>query len=241
MASQATYQRYNIDAVDRTEVLRYLGYRGQEVTPELESRMDDVVEHCIELARPAGCVRVFDVAGTGETDDGRFEMRLAGTALTLVGESMRRHMDGAIAVGVLAVTLGMVVEREIRWYSVTGDSLDGVIFDAAAIALVERAADAAEASIVRVASDRGLYTNSRFSPGYGDMPMETQPVLLATLDAQRRLGITLTSTLLMVPTKSVTAVVGMFREPQRSTRRTCSGCPCYDFCTIRPTGRTCHG
>lgn len=241
MAEPAIFQRYEIGAVDRGEVLRYLGYRGQKVTPELEGRMDDVVAHCIEVAQPAGCVRVFEVAGRGETTDGRPEVRLEGTALTLVGNSMRDHMRGAVAVGVLAVTLGMGIEREIRRYSVTGNSLDGMIFDAAAIALVERAADAAEASVVRAASDRGLYTNFRFSPGYGDMPMETQPVLLATLDAQRRLGITLTSTLLMVPTKSVTAVVGMFGEPQPSTRRTCKGCPCFDFCTIRSTGRTCHG
>lgn len=241
MEGPATYQRYDIDSVDRGEVLRYLGYRGQEVTPELEGRMDAAIAHCIEVGRPAGCVRVFEVAGTGETADGRPEMRLAGTALTLVGESMKRHMEGAVAVGALAVTVGMGVERELRRYSVTGDSLDGVIFDAAATALVERAADAAEASIVRAASERHLYTNFRFSPGYGDMPMETQPTLLSALDAQRRLGITLTPSLLMVPTKSVTAVVGMFREPQASTRMTCTGCPCFEFCTIRPTGRTCHG
>jgi hypothetical protein len=39
----------------------------------------------------------------------------------------------------------------------------------------------------------------------------------------------------------VTAVVGMCTRPQASTRRSCKGCPCFDFCTIRPTGRTCHG
>lgn len=241
MADPAAYQRYSIDDVDRNEVLRYLGYRGQDVTPELEARMDAVIGHCVEVARPAGCVRVFDVAGRGETPDGRPEVRLVGTTLTLVGESMREHMRDAVAVGVLAVTLGIGIDRELRRYSMTKDSLDGVVFDAAATALVERAADAAEASIVRSATDRHLYTNFRFSPGYGDMPMETQPTLLATLDAQRRLGITLTKTLLMTPTKSVTAVVGMSAERQESSRRTCAGCPCFDFCTIRSTGRTCHG
>lgn len=241
MADPAAYQRYHIGSVDRAEVLRYLGYHGQELTVELEGRMDAPIAHCLEVARPAGCVRVFDVAGTGQTSDGRFEMRLSGTALTLVGESMREHMRGAVAVGVLAVTLGLGVDRELRRYAAMGESLDGAVFDAAATALVERAADAAEASIVRSATECGLYTNFRFSPGYGDMPMETQPVLLATLDAQRRLGITLTKTLLMTPTKSVTAVVGMFAEPQESSHATCRGCPCSEFCTLRPTGRTCHG
>lgn len=241
MADPSAYQRYRIASVDHAEVMRYLGYRGQELTPELEGRMDGAIGHCVEVAKPAGCVRVFDVEGTGETSEGRPEVRLAGTALTLVGDSMREHMRGAVSVGVLAVTLGMGIDRELRRYAATQESLEGMVFDAAATALVERAADAAEASIVRAATDRGLYTNFRFSPGYGDMPMETQPVLLSTLDAQRRLGITLTKTLLMTPTKSVTAVVGMFREPQESSHATCAGCPCFEFCSIRPTGRTCHG
>lgn len=241
MADPAAYQRYHIDSIDRSEVMRYLGYHGQDMTPELEERMEVPMRHCLEVAQPAGCVRVFEVAGTGETDDGRPEVRLVGTALTLVGDSMREHMRGAVAVGVLAVTLGIGIDRELRRYATLGESLDGTVFDAAATALVERAADAAEASIVRAAADRGLYTNFRFSPGYGDMPMETQPVLLASLDAQRRLGITLSKTLLMTPTKSVTAVVGMFKEPQESSRATCKGCPCFEFCTLRPTGRTCHG
>lgn len=241
MADPATFQRYDIRSVDPQEVLRYLGYRGQAYAPELGERMGRVMDRCVEVARPAGCVRIFEVAGVGETADGRPEVRLAGTRLTLVGESIAEHLRGAVAVGVLAVTIGMGVERELRRYSAMGDPMDGMVFDAAATALVERAADAAEASIVRAATDRGLYTNFRFSPGYGDLPMETQPVLLATLDAQRRLGITLSSTYLMTPTKSVTAVVGLFRERQPSTHASCAKCPCHDFCTIRSTGRTCHG
>ena len=66
-------------------------------------------------------------------------------------------------------------------------------------------------------------------------------MLLQALDAQRQLGITLTNTLLMVPTKSVTAVVGLFETIQSSTHASCAGCLCFDFCTIRPTGHTCRG
>ncbi|MBR3258643.1 MAG: vitamin B12 dependent methionine synthase, partial [Eggerthellaceae bacterium] len=46
-------------------------------------------------------------------------------------------------------------------------------------------------------------------PGYGDLPLEVQPDLLGLLDASRRLGITLSDSLLMSPTKSVTAIVGL--------------------------------
>ena len=72
-------------------------------------------------------------------------------------------------------------------------------------------------------------------------PLATQPVLLATLDAQRLLGITLSSSLLMTPTKSVTAVIGLFREPRAAGRPGCAECACREFCSLRAAGTTCRG
>ena len=160
-----TVEKYEVASVDRAEVLRYMGYAGQELADELDVRIDEVVARCLAVAQ--------------------------------------------------------------------------VIFDAAGTTAVERAADACEASIVAAAHERGLYTNFRFSPGYGDMPLSAQPVLLATLDAQRRLGITLSKSLLMTPTKSVTAVVGLFGEPQPSSHVRCADCLCRDFCRILRTGSPC--
>ncbi|MBM6775546.1 vitamin B12 dependent methionine synthase [Olsenella profusa] len=198
-----------------------------------------MVARCLAAGRPRGVTRVFDVAETGEKG-GVPVTRLAGTSLELVGSSIARHLDGAVAVGVLAVTAGMGVEAELRRLSLT-DRVGQVIFDAAGSALVERAADAAEASLVAQAAARGLHCGTRFSPGYGDLPLGTQPVLLAALDAGRLLGITLSDTLLMSPTKSVTAVTGFFEHLPADARPGCATCPSRDFCLLRRSGRTCRG
>ena len=50
---------------------------------------------------------------------------------------------------------------------------------------------------------------SRYSPGYGDLPLELQREIIRVLDCGRTIGITLTESLLMQPSKSVTAVIGM--------------------------------
>lgn len=263
-----TVESYAIGAIDRHEVLRYLGYTGQELTRELDARIDGVVARALAVARPRGCVALFDVdedaselpangpdasegarpliAGSNDPanagrapQEGLPVMRLRGTTLELLGNSIAEQLAGARAVGVMAVTIGMGFERELRRLSLT-DSVAQVILDSCGSTIVERAADAAEASLMARARERGLYTNSRFSPGYGDLPMDTQPALLASLNATRHLGISLTSTLLMTPTKSVTALVGMFETPQSSGHRSCKGCLCFDFCNIRPTGRTCR-
>ena len=248
MAGAVSVESYAVEAVDRAEVLRYLGYSGQALDADLDARIDEVVARCLATCRPRGCVAVFDMVGredgaAGEKDgaaggSGEPVVRLADTPLELRGSSVAEHLDGAVAVGVMAVTVGMGVEAELRRLSLT-DHVAQVIFDAAATTAVERAADAAEASLVARAAERGLHCNWRFSPGYGDLPLETQPVLLAALDAQRQLGITLTPTLLMMPTKSVTAVVGMFGEPPSTGHRSCRGCACFDYCQLRAAGRPC--
>ena len=73
-------QSLDIRAIDRGETLRYLGYADQELSPELLERLDAGMARCLEVARPRGCVRVFDVAGRGE-EDGVPVIRLAGCAL----------------------------------------------------------------------------------------------------------------------------------------------------------------
>ncbi len=234
----ANVEHYQVASVDRDEVLRYLGYAGQAIDPELDARIDQVIACCLDICRPAGTWRVFDVEKCGQLLDGTRAVTLAGTSLELLGNSISKHMEGAVAVGVMAVTVGMGIEAELRRLSLT-NPVDQLIFDAAATTAVERAADACEARLVAYAHERGLYTNFRFSPGYGDMPLETQRVLLDSVDAQRRLGITLSRANLMTPTKSVTAVVGMFDKPQPSSHASCKDCLCRDFCHIRATGKPC--
>lgn len=235
----ATTESYDITSLDRAEVLRYLGYAGQPLTDELDGSIDAAMSRCLAVAHPRGVTRVFEVAGRCAGEDGVPRVELAGTALVLEGTAIARHLEGAVAVGVLAVTAGMGVDAELRRLSLT-DRPAQLVFDAAGTTLVERAADVAEAGLVAQAAERGLFCNTRFSPGYEGFPLATQPVLLAALDAGRQLGITLSSSLLMSPTKSVTAVVGMFPEPPAGMRASCSGCPCLDFCVLRRAGSSCR-
>ena len=132
----AVVESYAIDSVDRAEVLRYLGYAGQEMTQELEGRINGGVERCLSIGAPRGVWRLFEVEGRGTKEDGTPIVRLSGTSLELLGRSMQEHMDGAVAVGVMAVTVGMGVERELRRLSLT-DRVGQVVFDAALTAILD--------------------------------------------------------------------------------------------------------
>ena len=57
-----------------------------------------------------------------------------------------------------------------------------------------------------------IYTKNRFSPGYGDFDIVYQKDIFAILDCPKRIGLTLNSSLMMSPSKSVTAIIGFKRE-----------------------------
>ena len=84
-----------------------------------------------------------------------------------------------------------------------------VVMQAAAAAMLEDYCDRINEEIRENYEKQGYYLRPRFSPGYGDFPLDCQPALLAGLDAGKRIGITLTDSLLMAPSKSVTAVMGV--------------------------------
>ena len=194
----------------KREMLRYMGYRGQNYTPELDEIVEKASARCLELARPKASWLVFDVTGISHDEDASV-VHLNGTTLTLPGRSIARFLDGAHSAVLMAATVGMNLERELRLAFAT-DPVFGVALDAAATAAIEETADTLSERIRLWAAEQGLRSSGRFSPGYGDLPLDIQPQLLSVLDAQRRLGITLSASLLMTPTKSITAVTGLFRE-----------------------------
>jgi cobalamin-dependent methionine synthase I len=52
----------------------------------------------------------------------------------------------------------------------------------------------------------------RFSPGYGDFSLTAQRDIFTMLGCEKRIGLTLNDSLLMSPTKSVTAIIGLKKQ-----------------------------
>ncbi|MBQ9021088.1 MAG: vitamin B12 dependent methionine synthase [Eggerthellaceae bacterium] len=208
------------------------GGESQEVDDALRQRIEDSFTHCEECSTPAWTYRVFPLQ---ETDEG---LALVGTVLVLTGDDIRTHLHGAKYCAVMAATCGLANERELQIQSAKG-TVEALAFDAAGSALAETTASACNAAIVEDAHEQGLFCNWRYSPGYGDLPLSLQPQILRILEAEKLLGITTTPAHLMVPTKSVTALVGLFDQPQEQ-RKSCQGCSLFQECTLRTKGHTCY-
>lgn len=227
-------------ALDRAEMLRYLGYAGQEMDDELQGRIAAVADEVEAELAPAGVRRVFPVDATGADDAGEPVIRLAGTAVTLEGRDIYRHLKDARSCALIACTLGMESERRLRRGG--GGALERALLDAACSAYVEAAVEEMDAAVRADAAELGLSANWRFSCGYGDCPLTAQPRIVAALNAGRLIGLTVTSTNLLLPSKSVTAMIGLFDGPvhDANTRPACGICRLREGCAFRARGTTCY-
>lgn len=227
-------------AIDRNEMLRYLGHTGQNIEDDLACRIERVARDVEAHGRARGVFATFPVDASTLDDEGRACIRLTGTVVTLRGRDIYRHLKDARWCTVLACTLGMDNERRLRALGAQSP-LDAAIYDAASSALIESAVGHLDSMVQDAASAAGLSCNWRFSCGYGDCPLEAQGRLLASLDATRRIGLTVTPTNLMVPSKSVSAMIGVFEGPPRAADAParCAICRMRASCSMRKRGTTC--
>lgn len=209
--------------INRAEVLQYLGWRGSEIPPEVGAQLDDCLAEAAALAEPRMVWRVFE---RDAVPDG-----------LMSGEDVRALLSESHHCVLLAVTLGGALENAIRRAQVRGLTR-ALMLDCCGSAAVEAACDEAENEI-RAALGGDVHLTDRFSPGYGDLPLTVQPLFLQTLDAARRIGLTLTPTGIMTPRKSVTALLGVADRPQPRRFRGCAYCSMFETCTYRKAGKTC--
>ena len=205
------------------EALRYMGVRGVP-DPRLAADAARCRETLFAEARPRAVWRVFPLRPDGALD---------GTAFRLEGRDVRSWVRGADRVILMAATLGAETETLIR-RAQRRDMADAMILDALASAAIENVCDNLCADLAREMAPASL--TGRFSPGYGDFPLARQKELCAVLNVSRALGISLTPGGLMIPQKSVTAVLGVLPPGCGSGAETgpaCARCTLSDQCTFR--------
>ena len=161
---------------------------------------------------------------------------LEGSGLVLPGGMAKTMLRECTHAVLLLCTLGAGFEAMLRAASAR-DMAQAAMLDACGSAYVEAGCDEAEKAIAARFPEKHL--TDRFSPGYGDLPLELQPALCAALDSQRRLGVTVTESLLMVPMKTVSAVIGLADTPQPARVRGCQFCARRETCEFRKHGQTC--
>lgn len=177
------------------EILRYAGCKSSE--DELLQLLRACVEEVREKISYKICYRELPLTIIGENCDfGSF---------TLQSKNLAQNLQGCKTVIIFAATLGVEIDRRIAKYGRISPSR-ALMLQAIGAERIEALCDAFCEDIIR---EKHMKTKPRFSPGYGDLPLEVQKEFFKLLDCSKQIGLSLNDSLLMSPSKSVTAFLGL--------------------------------
>lgn len=197
------------------EVLRYLGYGRSRPDAGVSGMLISCIDEFQSIASYRACRLLADVAlGDGDVE-------IAG--MHIESRNLRRGLDGCGKAIIFAATAGAQPDRMVERYRLLSPARAAVL-DAVGSAAVEAWCNQLCEQWRAEFFEAGLQLRPRRSPGYGDFPIGVQSELLGLLDASRRAGISLTDTGMMLPIKSVSAVVGLGMQGCTSPEQDCERC-----------------
>ena len=218
--------------INRREIYRYLGIKpNMEPDAATEQLAEECIRELMEKCRPRAYARWFplrvcsapgaeEAADPGEAADSPL---LDFSCFQVRSRSLAKNLQGCSEVILFAATIGEGADLLARKYGRINVA-KAVVMQAAAAAMIEAFCDEENEKLRAEAAEKGLYLRPRFSPGYGDFSLNHQRDFARVLEMQKTVGITLTESLLMLPSKSVTAVIGVSKQDARCVLSGCESC-----------------
>ena len=210
----------SLSEIDRKQAFRYMGLHGEPDTQMLNSA-NLCEKKLLSAVRPRYCWNIFQKENL---------------KTILIGQDIQKHLENCNSVILFCATLSQGADVCIR-QAQTIDVLSGMMTDAMASALTEQLCDEVEKEILSQFPEK--FSTWRFSAGYGDLPLEIQPDFLRIINAEKRLGICVSEGGLLIPTKSVTAIIGLSDMPLPKSKKGCGICNLSKTCPYRMKGVHC--
>ncbi len=180
--------------INQSEALRYMG--AQKPNDTLTDLLNEAVKKVRALSAPLGCFIKLPINITDNSIDFGFT--------TVKSSDLAKNLKGCSEVFIFAATLGAKLDLELNRALLTSPSL-AVAMDAVGSAAIEGVANA----INELLKTKAKNLKPRFSPGYGDLDLSFQKQVVSVLDTHRKIGLALTDGLMLTPTKSITAIIGI--------------------------------
>ncbi len=198
MNSTVITKRYSAPEVSKKEILRYMGCRVTD--DETVSLIDKALELCLDKVRYDVCYAEFPInIGESSVD--------LGFCVT-ESRDAKKCLDGCESIILFAATAGLELDRLIMRYGKLSPAL-ALSIQAIGAERIEALCDVFCRDMSEKFSRQGKELRPRFSAGYGDLPLEIQTNAFDALSCQSKIGLTLNKSLMMSPTKSVTAIIGI--------------------------------
>ena len=192
---------YPAPRVDEKEILRYAGIAKNKTPPDELLR---ILREC--LAEIEGglsfraCYCELPIIREGDVLDLGF--------IRTESQALKKNLADCDAIILFAVTVGITPDRLIAKYSRLSPT-KALLFQAIGAERVEALCEALCSDLAQQYKRKGCSLRPRFSAGFADLPLAVQRDIFNTLSPEKRIGVTLGKNMLMSPTKSVTALIGI--------------------------------
>ena len=194
MVSPVFIKDYTSPQINIKEILRYAGVK------ESVDSINAIIKECIkELDGKLFykvCYMVADISVCDDEVDVGFKK--------VKSKHLSKTLSNYNKAVVFSATIGIEIDRLIAKYNVAS-STKALIFQAIGAERIESLCNLFNEDIKREYN----YTSPRFSAGYGDLSLDFQKDIFSVLDCYKKIGLTLNDSLIMSPSKSVTAIIGV--------------------------------
>ena len=143
---------YSAPPLDRREILRYAGVRGE--APEIEAILEECIREAENKLTYKVCYGEFPVSFFDSVDS----------------KDLKKHIESCDKVIIFAATVGIGIDRLIARYASISPT-KSLLFQAIGAERIEALCD----------EFNSKFCGSRFSPGYGDLPLEFQKEIFKVL------------------------------------------------------------
>lgn len=218
--------------INKNQVLRYLGYKNQKISTTLNLLIDTCINEAMQYIQERYVIKFFDIQKNPE------DITVLESTLIFKGKDIVKHLQNSNTCVIMAATLGYDIENKIKLYSKT-NLTKAVILDACATTAIENLCNRIENKIKKEAEKKDLKITYRYSPGYGDFSIDIQPLILSTLETQKTIGLTCTEEKILIPRKSVTAIIGFIENIITPKHPSCKKCSKYKDCIYKRKENSC--
>jgi hypothetical protein len=213
------------------EVVTAMGYVPGAEPSFLPDILETLMEEAVLHTEAAGCFRIFKVenvnikGGWISFSDG----------IIHCGRKIAAQLKGAEYLGIFLATAGQSFESWIKSKKSDGDIMSEFLCSSIGSEIADKAADQVESEIKKVAEGSGMGITNRYSPGYCDWSVKEQEIIFRLLPASG-IGVSLTSSFLMSPVKSVSGIIGL-GHGIRQVPYACELCSIEDCIVKRARGK----
>ena len=186
---------------DLHEATRYMGYKhGAKPCGEICELCEVAYNELCKVITPKYIYKEYNFT---RTNDG-----IIIDGIEFKSTKLLSHLKDSTSIILFGATIGVGADTLVRKYSVIDAAMTSIVHCVGA-SLVENLCDIACEELKNTI--KGEH-RPRFSPGYGGLDVSSQADFFKLLPMTKQMGVTLSESFLMTPTKTVTAFIGVTKE-----------------------------